>query len=174
METHQIKRPDPSAYIELHALIGIALWKAQAFEDALAYFITLVLKLPPSRAEKEVRAVLAKMQSKTLGNLIAELRMAKTSTAVTEFEQRVNQFVDERNWLVHDSFRENGTDLFEPQKLPPLFARLNAISDEALALQKRFGESVVEWTKAQGIDQSTIDAETKKRLTAAGLIGADY
>jgi hypothetical protein len=170
METPQFNRPDPSAYIELHSRIGIALWKIQAFEDALCHFITLVLKLPPSRAEKEVRAVLAKMQSKTLGNLIAELRMAKTSTAVAEFERRVNQFVDERNWLVHDSFRENGTDLFQPLKLPPLFARLNAISNEALALQTRFGESVVQWTKAQGIDQSTIDAETKKRLAAVGAI----
>lgn len=167
----QTKPIDPAHFVELHKLIGLALWHGQAFEDTLARFITLILKLPPSKAEAEVLEVLEKLQSKTLGSLITELKRANSTNSVAEFEQRVNGFLQERNWLVHASWREHHMDLFSPERLPALFSRLDAMAREALALQRYFGELTNAWTRQQPeYSEGKFDEEFKKILRQRGVI----
>jgi hypothetical protein len=161
-----------TAFVELHSRIGIALWQSQAFEDALVRFIVLILKLPPSRAEAEVLEILEKMQGKTLGALIAELRRGNSTNSVSKFERRVNAFLRERNWLVQTSWREHHTDLFNPERLPPLFARLDAIANDASALQRYFCDLITAWTLHQpGVTIEMIEGATQQTLKDRGVVG---
>jgi hypothetical protein len=57
----------------------MALWHSQELESMLAQFITLILKLPPSRAEAETLEILQKMQHKTLGSLMIEMKKANST-----------------------------------------------------------------------------------------------
>lgn len=136
----------------------------------MAHYITLVLKYDPTQSAKDARATLEKMQSKTLGALVAELKKGNTSNSVSEFEKRVTSFVDERNWLAHDSWRENSSILFEPAKMPPVLERLKRIAKEAQLLNRLFGELVVTWTLSQGISAQELQAETVRRLKAQGML----
>lgn len=167
----QTKPVDLAQFVELHKLIGLALWHSQALEDALARFITLILKLPASRAEAEVLEVLENLQSRTLGALIAELRKGNTTKSVSEFERRMNRFLGERNWLVHSSWREHHADLYTPARLPPLFCRLDALATEAHALQGFFAELLRSWTLHQpGISEEDLRAAHQQILRDRGVI----
>jgi hypothetical protein len=171
MDPLQLKPVNIQDFVELHKRIGLALWHSQAFEDSLSRFITLILKLPPSRAEDEVNAVLEKMFSKTLGQLVTELKKANTTNSVSEFERRMNKFLDERNWLVHHSWRQHHTDLYIPEKLPPLYQRLANLADEALKLQKIFGDLAHAWTLRQpGITPEKFEVQNRKVLKDRGVI----
>jgi hypothetical protein len=165
-----IRPINPQHFDQLHRLIGLALWHTEAFEDCLARFIALILKMPASRVEAEAMAVLEALESRTIGQLIVELRKANSTNSVTEFERRINHFLAERNWLVHQSWRQHHTDLYQPQKLPPLFARLTNIADEATVLQRHFADLSRTWTLQQGHTEAEMKAETKKVLRARGVI----
>jgi len=145
-----LKPLDPRVLIDVHYRIGLAMWHSQAFEDSLCFFIALALKLPPSRAESELRAIPEDLQSLTLGRLLAELRKPKSSTAVDSFEHRLNKFLSERNWLVHHSWREHHADLFNPSRLPPLVSRLEKLAQEGSDLQNVFGRILHDWMLARG------------------------
>jgi hypothetical protein len=165
-----VKLPDPDAFVEVHMRLGIALWHCQLFEYALAHFVTLIIKLPPSRAEAEVRETLEKMQSRTLGSLISELRKANSTNSVSSFEQDVNRFLEDRNWLVHSSWQQHKGDLFEPKRVLPLLRRLDEIAERALALQTHFGALVSQWVRDQGVDPATVDAEQRRILAEWGVM----
>jgi hypothetical protein len=159
------------AFVELHKRVGMALWQSQAFEDTLCRFIVLILKLPASRAEAEVLEILEKMQGKTLGALIAELRKGNSTNSVSEFERRINAFLHERNWLVHASWREHHTDLFNPERLPPLLARLEAIAEDATSLQRYFCNLTTAWVVHQpGITIEKIEGATQQFFKDCGLL----
>jgi hypothetical protein len=164
-----VNQIDPVQFRDLHFKIGYALWQTQSFERTLIYYITLVLKMPPSRAEQDANAIMEKLASKTLGGLIAELRKGNTSNAVSEFERRVNKFLDERNWLVHKSWEQHKHDLFHPEKLPALHGRLDALAAEAGELNGFFGLLVVQWGKGQGITQEQFEERIKHYNVEHGL-----
>lgn len=150
-------------FTDLHYRIGLAVWRIQAFEFVLVRCIALVLKMPESRAADEIAAVVEKLEKRTLGALFEELKKAKSSTAVSSFEQRVDRFLDERNWLVHRSWRENHVGL-HPQKHAALMERIDAITHEASALQRYFGEIAEGWMREQGYTTEEIDAATVEKL----------
>lgn len=162
--------PDPEAFIQVHYRIGLALWRIQAFEDVLAFYIAIILKMPPSRAEGAARRVLENLQKMTLGSLLAELRKGNSTNYVTTFETRLKSFLDERNWLVHHSWREHHGDLFAPLRLPPLLARLSNIEREASYLLKFFSELATRWTLTQGISQEQLHNATLDELNKRGVI----
>jgi hypothetical protein len=164
-----LKQLDPETFLAVHSRIGLALWHSQALEDALCYHITLVLKMPVSKAEVEVREVLEKMQSKTLGALIAELRKGNTAL-VSEFESRLDQFLKDRNWLVHKSWRQHHGDLYEPQRVIALVARLNAMANEALELQLLFAQIGHEWALQQGVSPESLEKHTRRILAERGAM----
>lgn len=142
---------DPAHFVELHKRLGLALWHLQAFEDCLCKYIVIILKLPPSRAEDEMIAILRKLESKTFGQLMTELKKANTTSSVSELERRLDRLLIERNWLVHKSWAQHHTDLHQPDRLPPLYDRLNALSEEASAFQGFFTDLTTRWVVAEGI-----------------------
>jgi hypothetical protein len=166
-----MKPIDIGLFIELHKRIGVALWAGQSVEFVLVHFIAVALKLPPSRAESEMMEILEKLQKQTLGTLIKELSKANSSTAITNFDRRMEAYLEDRNWLVHRSWREHNTDLFTPEKLPPLFERLERIASESESLRDYFADLVHRWTLQQpGITEEALKAEADRRLKKDGVI----
>jgi len=165
-----MKTPDPETFAQVMTAIGNALWSCQQFESLLGQFIVLLVKLPPDRAEKETLELIERMHGKTLGALITELRKGKNATAVSSFELRFDKFLDDRNWLVHRSWREHSNDLYDAARLPPLLARLDGISQESNQLQRALAGITERWMHDQGFTSEQIDAETIERLISQGLI----
>jgi hypothetical protein len=166
----KIRDVNPEDLAEVHCRIGHALWQIQGCEDVLVYFIGTVLKMPPSRARHEAMAVVDQLRTCTLGGLIAELRKAKSTGSVSEFESRVNHFLNERNWLVHHSWRENHADLFNPERIPRLFKRLEALSQEASDMRHYFCRITTAWTQEQGVSEKRIENEMARTLIERGIV----
>ncbi len=119
----------------LYALIGEAIWNLQLVENALSFCITIKrdIKVRGSTPPNEADALLAKHQASTLGT---SLRIAREAQIFPNaLFERLNQFKEERDWLVHRSVRQNGEDLYLEEKRVAFVARINAFSNEAGALQ---------------------------------------
>lgn len=170
MNLNEVPMPDPRVFIEVHKQLGMALWCVQPLENELCYWIVLMLKLPASRTAADMQRLLEKEQDKTLGALFAELRKAKTHKSIDGFERRLMAFLEERNWLVHDSWRLHHTDLYDAVKVTKLIYRLDAISREATALRDLFHAISHEWVLSQGITQAQVDAVAREELRRRGVI----
>lgn len=59
----------PEAVALLNSRIGQALWQTQGFEDSLAHYLTMILKLPPKVAIQEAEQILDNVRKGTLANL---------------------------------------------------------------------------------------------------------
>lgn len=77
--------------------------------------------------------MLEKMQKRTLGAHVTEMKKGKLSTGVDESGRRVDRFVEERNWLAHRSWRENGFDVFSEPRLGACKGRVQAVADNIIA-----------------------------------------
>ncbi len=168
-DSQSIGIPDVEIFTNVHVALGTAMWQSQSLEDTLCAFIAIVLRIKPTDAEKEIRLLLDTLHSKTLGNLIAELRKFRSGTAVSTFEARLNRFLAERNWLVHSSWREHHSDLYHLDRSERLILRLRAIDEEATALRRIFGELVLDWMISSGFTHEEIEAEAKARLKGLGV-----
>jgi len=62
-----------------------------------------------------------------------------------EFQERIDKFPIERDWLVHRSFIENQDDLYARPRLYTLIDRVGSISKEALALQEFIKKELEEY-----------------------------
>jgi hypothetical protein len=166
-----MKPIDVGMFTELHKRIGLALWAEQSLEHTICHFIALILKLPSSRDEAEMVDTLGRLQRQTLGPLIKELRKGNTSNSITEFDRRMNAYLEDRNWLVHRSWLEHHADLFSPEKLPPLLDRLERIAQESQSLREYFAEPVERWTLQQpGVTKDALEADVARRLRASGVL----
>lgn len=150
--------------------VGRALWHAQGLEHALVHFIGMTLKLPPSRDAAEIQEVMDALSAKTLGALIAELRKGNSTSSVSQFEQRVNHLLRERNWLAHASWSDSGEDVADPVRLVALLRRLDDLATESLDLHRFFGQLVVGWTQSQGATLAEIEQGTRDILQCKGLV----
>ena len=60
----------PEAVALLNSRIGQALWQTQGFEDSLAHYLTMRLKLPPKVAIQEAEQILDNVRKGTLAHLL--------------------------------------------------------------------------------------------------------
>lgn len=136
MEFHRDLPIDQYDVESLNIEIGSAVWLIQAVEDTLAHLITIVLKLPIKVAIEEADHILESTRKNTLGKL---LRVTKESIELPDgFEKRVDLFLEERNWLIHRSWRLHHTDIYHPEKFEKLLLRIDSIGDEARFLNREF------------------------------------
>jgi len=149
----------PADLHEVYAHVGEAVWQIQFFENTLVHYSAMVFKIPPKFAAVEAYAILENTAKKTLGQLLKELR--SHSTVPDNFLQ---EFLKERNWLVHRSRHENHTDLYSQEKLIALIARLQKLSDEALLLNKEFAKILEDWIIKRGIKKEHIYRVSKEIL----------
>jgi hypothetical protein len=94
---------------------GEALWHLQYVEDALCKFYIICCihfqceGVTRDNATKKMDGI----KKKTLGQLIGLLE--KTKYAPNEMLADLKSFNNERKWIVHNSMRDNGNDLYTDQ-----------------------------------------------------------
>jgi hypothetical protein len=88
--------------IEEH--IGHALWEVQGLEQLITkYYVFINLSDIPDFTDENFR--------RTLGVIVTKLQQIKGLDE--EFEKRLDDFVEERNWLIHRIRLRNFTDLMK-------------------------------------------------------------
>ncbi len=145
----------------VYRALGRALWITQAFENTLAYYLTMTLKLAPDVAEEEARAILERTQKKTLGQL---LRLCENTEMSTKVEDRLEHFLQERNWLIHRSWRECSTDILNETRRSALLERIDGISDQAKHWNAEFLRLLKSWCERRGMDMREVDRHARDML----------
>ncbi|HMV90888.1 MAG TPA: hypothetical protein PKA40_14685, partial [Cyclobacteriaceae bacterium] len=97
-----MKVPANENEITLYCLVGEAIWKIQAVEQALSCSITL--KMNPAATKEQADKVLKQHQSYTLGmavNIASREKLYESS-----LQDELYTFLNLRNWLVHKAMAE--------------------------------------------------------------------
>ena len=146
--------------------MGKALWQIQALEDTLAHLIALVLKLPARASIEEAEAILENVRKETLGRLIKEIKKAIHFT--DHFELFITNFVSERNWLIHRSWREYKDVLNKENEYKYLRLRVSRLESDAHEYNELFSGYINDWAKKQGINERKLQIIQKEFLDVWG------
>src|SRR2546430_16780024 len=95
----------PDEFAEVASVVGYTVWQIQVLEQILASYLIMIHKLEFGAARAEVEAMFVKVEKHTLGQLFRNIK--DTGGAPAALLPRIERFVDQRNWLVHRSRREN-------------------------------------------------------------------
>jgi len=141
---------------ELTRLIGYAVLQIQELEEILQLHLVLVHKADAKTARRDVETMFAKTAKHTLGQLLGDIR--EKGKSPSDLLSRLEHFVDERNWLIHRSRRENPRNLRSDAKRSQVIARITAVVNEALSLMMTFQELTEAHLIALGVERATIHA----------------
>ena len=143
----------------LWKMMGRGLWGVQNFESSMVTYIVLLL-CPKGTPAQKAYDLLEKHNKKTMGQLLNKLKEHRKLPE--DFEERLNNFLNERNWLVHRLNRENHTDLYNPNKFNSLIARLDFINNESKALTEMMVNLCHQSCIAEGVSKELLKEEEKR------------
>lgn len=127
--------------------MGQLLFCTQTLEWLLSHYVALMLH----KSREEGIQLLEKSLRKTLGRIV---RTMQESVIIPDgFRDRLDQFVDNRNWLAHRLFAENCHDIYDEAKFAALLARLERIQAEARSLPREFIDLCERWCLAHGVSR---------------------
>ncbi|MCP4597858.1 hypothetical protein [Neptuniibacter sp.] len=94
---------------------GEAVWQLQYVEEALCkFYIIFCIRFNTNGVTREnAEYKLSQINKKTLGQLIGLLD--SVGNVPNSFMIKLRKFNNERKWLIHNSLRENGNDLYTEQ-----------------------------------------------------------
>lgn len=143
----------------------------QLLEGALSVSITLKkdVKHPGSMSKEEANNRLKKRQSLPLGRAI---EVAKESNLYSDtLHNDLENFREERNWLIHKLVNHNLDDMYAASKRDELFHRIKTISNKASMLQQTIETDLLEFSESKGMDISRTRAAIKKhQLRPEGVL----
>ena len=173
MSAEQRRPPFADEVGALYALIGQAVWHLQHLEDALSTAIAIKMDLkeaalgsvPPDRASD----ILAKRRRPTLGVAVGLAR--EKSIFDEQLQQRLEEFLEERNWLVHRLVHQNSGDMNVSGRRELLLSRVDNIAIEARRLQGVIGDDLMAFVVAKGAKEKAILEQAQgKFLKSRGLL----
>lgn len=135
--------------------VGFALWQIQELESTVAHYLVMVHRFEPGVAREEAESALEKTRRKTLGQLLGELK--SNEPIPRELVERLDQFVEHRNWLAHRSRTDSRKLVYQSSRNSELFHKLDWIAAEALALMKLFAEELIVHLESHGLSREEID-----------------
>ncbi|MGJ1286614.1 hypothetical protein ACR79P_17745 [Sphingobacterium spiritivorum] len=154
MKTEKQSIPAEDDEISLYIFTGEALWKIQTVEQALSYLITL--KLNPNANIEEADAFLKTIQSYTLGTAIKKAKDNRLFNAT--FQQKLCDFLLERNWFIHKSLSEvhHELDYYNKRQdiIKTLCNRIKDIADNAEIIKRKIEYEMIEFCESQNRDMS--------------------
>lgn len=151
------KIPANQDEITLYCFVGEALWKIQIVEQALSHSITL--KVNPAATKERADEFLKRHQSYTLGKAIKVA--IKEKLYDSSLQDKLNAFLDQRNWLVHKAMPESQHGLNWEDKKKELFQKIKSISDTAESIQREIEYDMINFCSSMGKDMSKILALLK-------------
>jgi len=153
----QYKKPASQDEINLYCLIGEAVCMVQLLEDALSTSITLKngVKKPHAIPKEEANKIREKHLTNTLGNAVKLTK--KENILPKSLQEALENFVLERNWLIHKSIQNENETLSESNK-----NRIQSICQKARALLQSIETDLIQYSSSVGIDMSGIQEYLKK------------
>jgi hypothetical protein len=130
---------------------------AQILEDALSTSITLKkeVKKPRAITRKEADEFKEKHRSNTLGRAIKLTR--KENILPESIQEALENFVLERNWLIHKSIQNENEALFASTK-----NRIQSISQQAQMLLESVNADLMQYSSSVGLDMSGVQAAIQR------------
>ena len=153
---------DPFLMQDVLYRVGFALWQIQELESTIAHYLVLVYKLEPDIAREEAESVLERTRRKTLGQLLGQLK--SQGPINTELIERLDRFVEHRNWLAHRSRSESRRQVYQNSRNHEILSRLDWIASEALALMKLFAEGLLTHLESHGLSREEIDKRAAETM----------
>jgi hypothetical protein len=141
---------------ELTRHVGYAVLQIQELEETLALHLVLVYEADAKTARRDVETMFVNASKRTLGQLFRDIQ--KKGKSPSGVLSRLEHFVDERNWLIHRSRRENPGNLRSDARRSQVIARITAMANEALSLMTTFQELTEAHLIARGFDRAKIQA----------------
>jgi len=141
---------------ELTRRVGYAVLQIQELEETLQVHLVRVYKADEKAAWREVEAMFEKTSKQTLGRLFYAIR--DKGKCPPNLLSRLEHCVEERNWLVHRSRRENPKNVRSDAKRSEVIVRITAVVNEALSLMTTFQELTEAHLIERGADRATIQA----------------
>ena len=148
----------------LYNKIGQAIWFSQYLESALAQYIVLkvLAKEVGEFTEAEANRHQVRLNKQPLGRLIAE---AESLSVLDDIPlNRLRNFNERRKWVVHNSTREDGVELYTSEGRKSVFDRLETFIHEAQDLHKFIGDQIVEYCVSRGKNKKTIYDDAEKHI----------
>jgi hypothetical protein len=154
---------------ELAALyhgIGACIWQMQYLEDALHTFLTLKIEIRTRGAvnEETARQLLLKYRRATLGTALhtAERNQALPGDLIAA----LRTLKDERDWLIHRSWNEDGHSLYTDEGRASVWTRILAIQEEIHRLKAALVKELEleRFCTDAGIDQSEVDLNAQQAV----------
>jgi uncharacterized protein YutE (UPF0331/DUF86 family) len=135
--------------------VGFALWQIQELEDALAHYLVIVHKVKPGIAIDVAEGILEKTRKMTLGQLAKDLKSKEE--VPKDLIERLDNFVEHRNWLVHRSRAESRKHIYQDHLHHHFFIRVEWIANEALSLGKAFCSEIEGYVQKHGVSKEYIE-----------------
>lgn len=139
--------------INLYIIVGEALCMTQHLEDCLSHSI-IIKKEPRNISRMQADGILEKYRTYTLGKAINF--STKNSLFSEEIQQELQDFLTERNWLVHKSIAHNRDDLAVLSKRNNLIQRVKQITNRATAIIHLLEEDLMNYCSSKGADMSKV------------------
>jgi hypothetical protein len=131
--------------------------KSQIVEQALSHSITL--KMNPNETKEGADVLLKRNQSYTLGQAIKIAIKEKLYNL--SLQDKLNTFLQQRNWLVHKVICGNEEDFNSGNINEELFQKIKSISDNAETIQNAIEYDLIDFCSSKGKDLSKIIAFLK-------------
>ena len=157
--------PTPEELEAVYQAIGQGIWRLQYLEDVLCKYLALRidLKTPGLVTADAARLALEKRTKATLG---ASLKAAREGGLLdTELEARLAHFTNERNWLVHQSVETSAEAIYQEQGLLSFLERVLGFINEAIALQKLFGELIARFVASHGVNTEHAEKLAREHIS---------
>ncbi|MEK9135979.1 MAG: hypothetical protein AAB393_02550, partial [Bacteroidota bacterium] len=104
--------------------------------------------------------LLDELFGKTFGGLVTRLR--QSTTLPSDFEPRLREAQQLRNWLVHHYFWDRAGMFVTPTGRVKMLAELEELSDKLNELDEYFDSIVVGWATRHGIVRETVERKMKQ------------
>ena len=158
----EITPEEQESFKRFYIALGMAVHMAQLVEKELA----LVLLLPTHRDKKrrptaqEITKSKEEVDRLTFGQLLRRLKTVATISA--EFEQRLDEGLQKRNFLIHHFFDFYGADFCIPSVREKMTAELEAILGLLHPLYQKFSELSYESFHAWGLSDEQIQKKIQQ------------
>ena len=154
----------------LFQILGQAVWYLQHLEKVLTTFNAFkILQRKRDKGLKVIKKIgdkaLEKQQGQTLGPLIGTAKREKTIPK--NLMNRFDDFLEERNWIIHKCVINEYLSLRNVDSKQRLFKRIEAFVDEAIELKREIHNLMESWYSDSGYDLNDAYSLAEKMLQNA-------
>lgn len=148
MKDNVIRIPADNTEITLYCFLGEALLKTQMAEQALSHSITL--KMNPTETKERADEFLKQNQGYTFGHAIKIANKEKLYNS--SVQNALNDFLQQRNWLVHKVICGREKDFNAGIFKEELINKIKSVSNEAENIQRMIEYDLIDFCSSQGKD----------------------